>query len=316
MTIVLVGMTVKPEVICALREVCGPAAVVAEDEAALAAAMPGADAVVVSDNAYTPAVAAAICGTPGLRWMQILTAGYDNITRLGAPPNAQITSVGDVFSPSVAVHAVALLLALQRGVHLMAEQKARHHWDKTLASKLVMPEGKTVLVVGYGSIGREVARLVQPLGMKVVGLNRTGAPHPMALEVHKIEAWHQQLPMADAVIVAAPLNPSTVGLIGARELALMRRTAVLINVSRGKLVDTTALATALKTGAIGGAGLDVTEPEPLPAAHPLWDAPNLIVSPHVAGSAGAYGTGRQIDLVSENLRRFLSGEPLRHHVRP
>jgi phosphoglycerate dehydrogenase-like enzyme len=309
-------MTVKPEVISALREVCGPASVVVEDEAALAAAMPGAEAVVVSDNAYTPAVAAAICGAKELRWMQILTAGYDNITRLGAPPNAHITSVGDVFSPSVAVHAVALLLALQRGIHLMAERKARRSWDKALASRLVMPEGKTLLVVGYGSIGREVARFVQPLGMKVVGLNRTGTPQPMAAEVHRIETLHQQLPVADAVIVAAPLNPSTVGLIGARELVLMRRTAVLINVSRGKLVDTTALAEALTNGVIGGAGLDVTEPEPLPADHPLWDAPNLIVSPHVAGSAGAYGTERQIELVSANLRRFLAGEPLQHHVRP
>lgn len=316
MKIVLVGMTVKPEVIAALRTTAGPAAVVVEDEPAAIAAMATAEAVVISDNAYTPTVAAAIRSAPALRWMQIVTAGYDNITRLGAPGGAVVTSVGDAFSPSVAVHAVALMLALQRGIPRMAEHKARRHWDSTLPSVMVMPEGKTVLVVGYGSIGHEVAKLTAPLGMKMVGLNRTGAPHPLAAEVHMTEALPRLLPTADAVIVAAPLNPSTVGIIGAGELALMKRTAVLVNISRGKLVDTMALLAALKDGAIAGAGLDVTEPEPLPADHPLWDAPNLIISPHVAGAAGPYGAERQIERVSANLRRFLAGQPVEHRVRP
>ncbi len=316
MKIVLVGMTVKPEVTAAFREVCAAVAQVVEDEPSAIAAMPGADAVVVSDNAYTPALAQAICGAPALKWMQIVTAGYDNITRLRPPGNATITSVGDAFSPSVAVHAVALMLALQRGVHRMVEHKARRHWDKSLPTVMVMPEGKTVLIVGYGSIGHEVAKLVAPLGMKVVGLNRTGAAHPLAAEVHKIDALHDVLPGADAVIVAAPLNPSTVGIIGAKEFAAMKPSAMLVNVSRGKLVDSMALLAALSEGRIAGAGLDVTEPEPLPADHPLWDAPNLIVSPHVAGAAGPYGTERQIERVSANLRRFLAGEALQHRVRP
>jgi phosphoglycerate dehydrogenase-like enzyme len=134
--------------------------------------------------------------------------------------------------------------------------------------------------------------------------------------VHKIEALHQILPRADALIVAAPLNPSTNGIVGEAELALMKKTAVLVNISRGKLVDTTALLAALKEGRIAGAGLDVTEPEPLPPDHPLWDAPNLIVSPHVAGAAGAYGTERQIERGSANIRRFLKGELVQHVVRP
>jgi phosphoglycerate dehydrogenase-like enzyme len=316
MKILLVGMTVKPEAVAAFREAGGTAAVVVEDEASAIAAMTGADAVVVSDNAYTPALAAAIQGAPALRWMQIVTAGYDNVTRLGAPTKAVVTSVGDAFSPSVAVHAVALMLALQRGVHRMAEQKALRVWDRSLPSIMVMPEGRTVAILGFGSIGREIARIVAPLGMKVIGLNRSGAPHPLATEVHGIEALSRVLPHADALIVAAPLNPSTLGIVGEHELALMKPTAVLINISRGKLVDTMALDAALRQGRIAGAGLDVTEPEPLPADHPLWDAPNLIISPHVAGAAGAYGTERQIARVGANIRRFLAGEPVQHFVRP
>lgn len=316
MKIVLVGMTVKPEVIVAIRDACGSASVVVETEAAAIAAMPGANAVVVSDNAYTPALAEAIAAAPSLAWMQIFTAGYDNITRLGAPARATITSVGDAFSPSVAVHAVALMLALQRGVHRMVEQKARRFWDKSLPSIMVMPEGKTVVVLGLGSIGHEIAKLVAPLGMKVIGLTRTGAAHPLAAEVHKIEALHRVLPLADALIVAAPLNPSTLGIVGAAELAQMKKTAVLVNISRGKLVDTMALLAALDEGRIAGAGLDVTEPEPLPPEHPLWDAPNLILSPHVAGAAGPYGPERQIERVSANIRRFLKGEAVQHVVRP
>lgn len=316
MQIVVVGMTVKAEVIAALGKACGPAGKVVQTEADAIAAMADADAVVVSDNAYTPALAAAVCGAPRLRWMQIVTAGYDNITRLGAPKRAVITSVGDAFSPSVAVHAVALMLALQRGIHRMAERKVERHWDKSLPAIMVMPEGKSVLIVGYGSIGHEIARMVRPLGMRVIGLNRNGSPHELAHEVHKTDQLHRLLPLADAVIVAAPLNPSTLGIIGAPELALMRPGAVLVNVSRGKLVDTMALVAALQEGRIAGAGLDVTEPEPLPGDHPLWGAANLIVSPHVAGAAGPYGAERQVERVSANIARFLAGEPLLNQVAP
>lgn len=316
MKIVVVGMTVKPEVVSAIAAAGGAAAVIVDDEAAATAAMPGADAVVVSDNAYTPALAGTIKAARSLRWMQIVTAGYDNVTRLRPPEGVTITSVGDAFSPSVAVHAMSLLLGVQRGLHRMALFTARREWDKGLAATMVMPEGKTLLILGYGSIGRECAKIAAPLGMKVVGLNRSGKGDELAAEVHSIEALHALLPTADALIVAAPLNPETVGIIGARELAVMKRTAVLVNVSRGKLVDTMALCAALNEGRIAGAGLDVTEPEPLPTDHPLWDAPNLIVSPHVAGAAGPYGAERQVARVSANIRRFVAGEPLQHLVKP
>lgn len=316
MKIVLASMTIKQDVVDALCKIGGAAITVVNDEASAIAALDGADAFIISDNGYTAGVAKALKASTSLKWMQILTAGYDNATRLGSPERATITSVGDAFSPSVAVHAVAMLLGLLRGLPRMADSKAKRSWDTSLAPTMAMPEGKTLLIVGYGSIGQDVARMVAPIGMKVIGVNRNGAPHKDAAEVHKIEALPGLLPRADVLLVAAPLTPATTGMIGAKELALMKPTALVLNVSRGKLIDTAALVEALKSGRIAGAGLDVTEPEPLPSDHPLWDLPNVIVSPHVGGAAGPYGMLRQIERASANLRRYMAGEPLQNVVRP
>lgn len=316
MKIMLASMTIKPEVIAGLKAIGGPAVTVADTEAAAIAALHGADAAIVSDNAYTARLAEALIASPSLKWLQIMTAGYDNATRLGVPTQATITSVGDAFSPSVALHAVALMLAMQRGIPQMTLDKGRRHWSRTLAGTLTMALGRTCTILGYGSIGHEIARMVAPLGMKVIGLNRTGAPHALAAEVHRIEALHDILPRTDVLMVAAPHNPATDKIIGAKELALMKPTALLVNISRGKLVDTPALNAALRAGTIAGAALDVTEPEPLPETDPLWDAPNLIVSPHVAGAAGTFGAERQLEFVGANLKRYLAGEAVQHIVRP
>ena len=315
MKIVLVSMTLRPEVVTALKPVGGAVMTVVDSEAEAIAGFIGADAVIVSDNAYTPALAAALKASPTLKWLQIMTAGYDNATRLGVPDKAVITSVGDAFSPSVAVHTLGLMLGLLRGLHKMFEAQSTRQWDKSISNHLVMPEGKTVLVLGYGTIGHELTKMVLPLGMKVIGINRNGKPRP-GVEIHMAEALHRLLPQADVLVVAAPSRPETDSIIGAKEFGLMKKTAVLVNVSRGKLVDTAALDAALRSGQIAGAALDVTEPEPLPSDNPLWGAPNLIVSPHVAGAAGAWAAERQVERVAANLRRYLAGEQLENCVRP
>lgn len=315
MKIVLVSMTLRPEVVQALIPVGGAKMHVAGTQDEAIAEVATADAVILSDNAYTPALAAALKAASSLKWLQIMTAGYDNATRLGVPAQATITSVGDAFSPSVAVHALGLMLALLRGVLPMIESQRKGTWNKAIANALVMPEGKTVLVLGYGSIGQELTKLVTPLGMKVIGTNRNGLPRPEA-EIHKADALHRLLPLADVVVVAAPSRPETDSLLGAKEFALMKKSAVLVNISRGKLVDTMALDKALRDGTIAGAGLDVTEPEPLPEGHALWSAPNLIVSPHVAGAAGMWAAERQAERVADNLRRYLAGKPVENVVRP
>lgn len=316
MKIVLASMTVKPEVVERVSAAGGGCINVIDSEAVAATALGDADAFILSDNAYTEGIAAAVRGANKLKWVQVLTAGYDNITRIGIPSNLTVTSVGDAFSPSVAVHAATLLLALQRGIPAALAFQQTGEWSKSLASRMVMPEGKTLLICGFGSIGQEVARLLAPFGMHVIGISRSGAPHPLAKEVHKTEALLSQLPRADAIVLSMPLSPATAGLFDARAFAVCRPHALLVNVSRGKLIDQTALADALKAGKLGGAGLDVTDPEPLPPGHPLWSAPNIIISPHVAGAAGPYGTERQIERASDNLRRYLAGEPVRHRVTP
>ena len=319
MHVAIASSLVRPEAIAHLKQIGGDKATVVDTEPALVEALKTVDGLVCSDNAYTPAVAEAVRRAPNLRWMQLLNAGYDNTGRLGIPDGLILCNVGDAFSPSVAVHAVGLLMALQRGVPALIARQREHKWDRAVTNHMTMPSGGTLLIVGYGSIGREIARLMAPLGMRVVGVSRSGrddpkAPGPRADEMHKISDLASLLPRADAVVLSLPLGPTTTGLIGAKELALCKRTALLINISRGLVVDTPALVAALHAGTIGGAGLDVTEPEPLPADQPLWDAPNLIISPHIAGAAGPDGVARLSDRAGANLQRYLAGEPVQHVV--
>src|SRR5262249_23462674 len=143
---------------------------------------------------------------------------------------------------------------------------------------------------------------------------RSARPHALADESLPIGELQAVLPRVDAVVLALPLDASTRHLIGPREFALMRKNAALVNISRGGIVDTAALIEALQEGRTAGAGLDVTAPEPLPAGHPLWAAPNLILSPHVAGSAGKVTFERLADVAARNVERFLAGQPLAHVV--
>jgi phosphoglycerate dehydrogenase-like enzyme len=177
-----------------------------------------------------------------------------------------------------------------------------------------MPAASTIVVVGLGPIGREIARILRAFGARVIGVTRRGLPDPSADEVVAAGALRDVLPRADAIVIAAPLDESTRNLIDARALAACRKTAVLVNVARGGIVEPRALETALRSFAIAGAGLDVTDPEPLPPNDPLWDAPNLIVSPHCAGASGAASGERLADLVCANLARFMRGEKLQHVV--
>lgn len=320
MRIVVSIAATNPAVGSHLKEIGGDDMVVVNDEAGLAAALPGAEVLICPDHVYSTDIAALVAASTSLKWMQLLTAGYDNVGRNGVPRGIALTNVGDAFSPSVAVHAVALLLALQRGIPTMLINQAGQDWNRTVNQKMVMPIGGTLLILGFGSIGREIARLMKPHGMTIIGINRSGRDSSggsgsVADEVHAASALHTLLPRADAVIVAVPLGPATQKLIGARELALCKRTALIVNISRGAIIDQPALEAALRAGTIGGAGLDVTDPEPLPKDDPLWRAPNVIISPHVAGAAGPSGAKRQAAAAGDNLKRYLAGQPLQNVIK-
>ena len=254
-----------------------------------------------------------------LRWIHSPAAG---VTQLLFPAVVEsdviVTNSTTVHSVPVAEQTVALLFALARRFRNCFDAQAARRWaQKESWEPSRIPtelNGKTLGLVGFGAIGREVARRARALGMTVVAVKRdpsSGAE--LADRVHPPRELPAVLEQADYLVLAAPGNPETRHMIGEREFARMKPTAALVNVSRGTLVDTDALVRALEAGTLAGAALDVTDPEPLPPEHPLWRFPNVLITPHLAGATDRYWE-RQRDMVFENLRRYLAGEPLLNRV--
>ena len=310
--IVLFAQGVQPRVVEVIAAEQG--VVVANDIGALPQELQLAHALVIQDPAWSAEVARLARTAPNLRWVQLLTSGFDNIATHGAPDGASITNARGAFSPAVSVHAVSLYLALLRNVPQMVVQKPRHAWDRSFAAKIITPAETKVMIAGFGSIGREIARLLKNFGVWIVGATRSGASHFLADEMIAGGEIRARLPDMDCVFLCLPLTDDTRNLIDADVLDSMKSDAVIVNVGRGALIDQFALARALREGQIGGAAVDVTAPEPLPADHPLWDAPNVIVSPHVAGAAGALGARRQAEAATENIRRFQRDETLNNLI--
>jgi phosphoglycerate dehydrogenase-like enzyme len=305
----------KAEIAAGLKDMPDVRLTVAPDSDAVVRALGSHDVLMCPNPVYTAPLAAALrTRESGIKWLQLLTAGYDALVEFGAPQGLVVTGAGDAYAPAVATHAVALMLALERRLLDCVANQAARRWDRVMSPKMSIPFGGEIVIVGFGSIGSQIARIVRPMGARIVAVTRSAAPTPLADVVAPIGELGAVLPRADAVILALPLAPETRHLIGAAALARMKRSAVLVNIARGALVESDALAAALRDGTIAGAGLDVTDPEPLPAAHPLWAAPNLIVTPHVAGSCGSLGGARLADVAVDNLRRYLSGEPLAHPI--
>ena len=315
MRIVLWATFAKPELIGRLQALLGEGLTVVASREEVGAAIAEADALVCPDFLYSVQLAEMVQRrAKRLRWLQLLTQGFEHVQANGVPAGVTVTNAGDAYSPAVAMHAVALLLAVQRRFPVMLANQAKGEWNRTVSLAMTSPAGATVAICGFGSIGQEIARLVRAFGARVVALTRSARPHALADESLPIGRLVEVLPRADAVVLALPLDATTRHLIGAPEFALCRGSVVLVNISRGGIVDTAALVEALRSGTIAGAGIDVTDPEPLPAGHPLWNAPNLIISPHVAGAAGKATFARLADVTAKNVERFLVGKPLAHAV--
>ena len=250
-----------------------------------------------------------------LRWIHSPAAG---VTQLLFPAmvasNVIVTNSTTVHSIPVAEQTVALLFGLARRLRNACDDQARRHWGQieSWSPERIPTElnGKTLGLLGLGAIGREVASRAKALGMTVEAVKRDpsrGAE--FADRVYSPQQLHALLERCDYLVLAIPGNPETRHIIGEAELARLKPSAALVNVARGTLIDTDALVRALEAGKLAGAGLDVTDPEPLPAEHPLWRLPNVIITPHLAGATDRYWQ-RQADLVSANLRRYLAGEPM------
>jgi len=297
-----------------LAETLGDALVPAGDEAAVFKALPTADGFIVAMQDYSDQIGRAVVQAGRLKWVQLLSAGFDRVQKHGVPQGAVVSNAGDALTPSVATHAVSLALAVQRAFPAMAQAQARGEWARDMQSRMTTPAEATCLIVGFGSIGKEVARLMRPFGARVVGVSRSGTASPLADEIITDAQLRDYLPQADTIILAVPLDDKTRGLLGREELALCKKSVVIVNIARGGVIDTEALADALVTGAIGGAGLDVTDPEPLPPGHRLWKAPNLLISPHAAAACGPLLYKRIADVACANVERFLRGEAVQNVV--
>jgi phosphoglycerate dehydrogenase-like enzyme len=251
---------------------------------------------------------------PNLRWVQASSAGIGQLVRrMGYDrrmPGVVFTTASGVHARPLAEFCVMAMLMFAKGLRRMIEDQRRKHWERYAGTDL---GGRTLGIIGVGSIGAEVARLGQALGMTVIGTKRTVAGADLAaLHVDALygpEDLPEVLRRAEFLVIAAPHTDATERLIGAAELALLPRGAVLINIGRGAVLDEPALIEALRSGQLGGAALDVFEHEPLSADSPLWDMENVLVSPH-SGSTSDRENARLTDLFCENLRHFLAGEPL------
>jgi phosphoglycerate dehydrogenase-like enzyme len=281
----------------------------------LAELLADVDGIVMLGHHYT-AETAALVREKGrrLRWIQLTTAGYDGILFHGVPETVVVTNAGHSHGPVVAEHAIMLLAALTRRLHLFAAPQARHVFDRSIAPKLGTLEDSTVAVLGYGGIGRETARRAKAFGARVIAIARSAREDVFADAIVPSSQLHAVLAEADSLVVTAALTAETTGMVDRRALAAMKPGGILVNIARGPIVDTAALIEALQTGHLSSAGLDVTDPEPPPADHPLWSCPNLLVTPHVAALGSPAVRRRIAALVMDNLGRFIAGEALVHRV--
>ena len=254
---------------------------------------------------------ASIQASPRLAWMQTSSAGSDAYTRPGVlAPTTLLTCSTGAYGQAVSEHLFASVLAVQRKIELYRDDQRAHVWgDEGAVTSL---RGATVLVLGAGDIGSAFARLCQAFGARVVGVRRhplqPGEPFDRIISLDQVR---EVLPQADVVVSFLPSTPQTCNLADADFFAAMKPGTIFANGGRGDLVDEDALVEALQSGHLTGAALDVTRTEPLPAESPLWDVPNLLVTPHVAGFYHLQATlDNVVALAQANLRRYAADEPL------
>ncbi len=285
--------------------------VLAEDREAAAAA------IVTADAAFGTLPADLLAKARRLRWLQAPQAappaGYYYSELVSHP--LTVTNFREIYNDHISAHILAFVLAFARGLHVYIPQQLRREWKKPGEDKGVVPlPGATALIVGLGGIGAETARLLSAFGVRVLAVDarRTEKPEQVA-ELHPPEGLDRLLPQADFVILTVPHTPATEGFFNTTKFRLMKRSAFFINIGRGMTTKLDDLVAALRDGEIAGAALDVYEQEPLPAEHPLWGMPNVLLTPHMAGY-GPHLNERRLQIIQDNCRAFGNGEPLRNVV--
>ena len=287
------------------------------------AAAPGVELVFAGNEAEARSLARDVDGVIGtcsseileagkaIRWVQVYSAGVEECVTIPAirERGILVTNAQRILGPVIAEHVTAMMLALTRGLNAFIPAQHEREWRRNAAEgRMAVVEGKTMLVVGLGGLGSEIAKRAHALGMRVIATRASGRTGPEFVSyVGLPDELHKLTREADVIVNATPLTPQTTDLFDAEFFRQMKPSAYFINVGRGRSVVTSALVDALTKGAIGGAALDVTEPEPLPSEHPLWTAPNVIITPHVSASSDL-GIGARLEVAIENLRRYTAGE--------
>lgn len=247
-----------------------------------------------------------------LKWIQVLGAGVDNLMPFDwMPSGLQLTTNSGAHVPKAAESATMAILMVNARIPTLVTSQREHKWNRLFTTTV---EGKTLLIVGVGHIGGGIAESAKKLGLRVLGIRRSKSRHPAVDEMHGPEALMSLLPRADIVLVNTALTPDTKALMGEAQFAAMKEGAGFINMARGELVDQKALEAALRSGRLACAVIDVTSPEPLPKESTLYDAPNLIITPHVLSDDIEQYIPRTLDIFFDNVRRHMAGESLRNVV--
>jgi phosphoglycerate dehydrogenase-like enzyme len=244
-----------------------------------------------------------------LRWLSTVAAGVDHLPlALMDERGAVLTNGAGLHAGTVAEYALLGMLTIAKGYTEVVRAQDRHEWLQEPPAKGELA-GTSALIVGAGAIGGRVGHLLRAFDVGVTEVRRNGAPGTL-----RPEEWRNRLGDFDWVIVAVPSTPSTHGLVGATEFATMKRGAAILNFARGEVIVTDALLSAIDSGQLGAAFLDVTDPEPLPPEHPLWTRANVHISMHLSGRSQETIFQKGADRFLGNLQRFLAGEPLEHRV--
>jgi D-2-hydroxyacid dehydrogenase (NADP+) len=260
-----------------------------------------------------------LLGSPHLRWSHVWSAGVDWLLEHPefADSNTIITNASGVHPEPIGEHVFAMMLSLARSFPKMMRAQVKHEWAQPLRPNIVHEVlqvlevyGSTVLILGMGAIGQELARLSKAFRMTVLATRRDASQAaPNVDELHPASELMQLLPRADIVISTVPLTANTRQMLDANAFTAMKSGAIFINIGRGQTVDESALISALESGHLAGAGLDVFEVEPLPEDSPLWDMDNVIITPHYAGTTPSYHA-RGMRIFADNLARYVQGQPL------
>lgn len=289
----------------------------------LEAAAPAAEFSYMTPAEVTPEIASAahivignmppehLSGSENLKWIQLNYAGIGKFADPGVlPAGTLLTNGSGAYGEAIGEYLAAMLLYLMKKFYLYRDNQKNKIWKDMGRVRTIM--GSRVLVVGLGDIGLSFARRIKAMGGLVAGIRRhVGEPLADVQEIYTLEQLDALLPLADVVALCLPDTPLTRGLMDRQRLLAMKKGAYFLNVGRGNAVDNVALAEVLTSGHLGGAAVDVIEPEPLPLDHPLWTAPNSLLTPHVAGGFHVEDILEKVVAIScDNLKRYFAGEPL------